>query len=91
MGGNLINDETKNHPTLIKLIHYQWVDLSLDNLLVSDDVLDDGTVKIEKVIIIKNEHFFGDIKQLNPLKTIDKNDKPDLRDVGKNQKKDNRY
>ena len=41
-GGNLINDETKNHPTLIKNSSPMG---RFTNLLVSDDVLDDGTEK----------------------------------------------
>ena len=39
-GGNLINDETKNHPTLIK--NSSPMGRFPANLLVSDDVLDDG-------------------------------------------------
>ena len=38
--GNLINDETKNHPTLIKNDQVQWVDFLLKIYVVSDDVLD---------------------------------------------------
>ena len=46
-GGNLINDETKNHPTLIK--NSSPMGRFPANLLVSDDVLDDGTEKKTKV------------------------------------------
>ena len=42
-GGNLINDETKNHPTLIK--NSSPMGRFPANLLVSDDVLNDGTEK----------------------------------------------
>ena len=46
-GGNLINDETKNHPTLIK--NSSPMGRFPANLLVSDDVLDNGTEKKTKV------------------------------------------
>ena len=68
-GGNLINDETKNHPTLIK--NSSPMGRFPANLLVSDDVLDDGTEK--KKLSTKGA----------TLKTMTA---PDLRDVGKKSK-----
>ena len=85
-GGNLINDETKNHPTLIK--NSSPMGRFPANLLVSDDVLDDGK---KRKAVPKGGYGAMDIGIGKPGETQDYRKKkkmtmPDLRDVGKKSK-----
>ena len=84
-GGNLINDETKNHPTLIK--NSSPMGRFPANLLVSDDVLDDGK---KRKAVPKGGYGAMDIGIGKPGETQKYRKKkmtmPDLRDVGKKSK-----
>ena len=84
-GGNLINDETKNHPTLIK--NSSPMGRFPANLLVSDDVLDDGK---KRKAVPKGGFGAMDIGIGKPGETQKYRKKkmtmPDLRDVGKKSK-----
>ena len=59
-GGNLINNETKNHPTLIK--NSSPLGRFAANLLVQDDVLNDGVTTTSKGGLVKAGAGFNKVK-----------------------------